>query len=139
MSKTLPQTPDTLVLRTDFHDDASWQSVCEQISSSSCEGYVERYTFVSDSTWIDFPQELMTAFQPPPYFYLVVDRDTIEHEEHPVLAVNLSPYGADGPRTFRLLPAEATSFACNMNLANMDFEEFAESADADGIFRGFPA
>jgi len=25
----------------------------------------------------------------------------------------------------------------NLSLANMDFEEFADSVDADGVFRGF--
>jgi hypothetical protein len=26
----------------------------------------------------------------------------------------------------------------NLSLANMDFEEFAEAVDPDGVFRGFP-
>jgi hypothetical protein len=26
----------------------------------------------------------------------------------------------------------------NLSIANMDFEAFAENADPDGIFRGFP-
>jgi hypothetical protein len=26
----------------------------------------------------------------------------------------------------------------NLSIANMDFEEFAENVDDDGIFRGFP-
>jgi hypothetical protein len=137
---TLPLTPQTLVLRTDFRDDAAWQRVCEKICSSSCEGFVESYTCVSDSEWADFPLEHVTHFDPPPYFYLVVDRLTIDHDEHPVLAVDLYKERSDaaaGARTFRLVPAQATSFACNMNLANMDFWEYAESADSDGIFRGF--
>jgi hypothetical protein len=135
----LPQTADTLVLRTDFSDDGTWEMVCEQIRRSQCEGFVERYTCVSDPAWADFGEDRMLDFEAPPHFYLVVDRVTIHHEEHPVLAVDLNPYSETprDKRTFRLVPSQATSFACNLNIANMDFDDFAESADADGIFRGF--
>jgi hypothetical protein len=37
------------------------------------------------------------------------------------------------------IPSEIQSIENNLSLANMDFEEFAESADKDGIFRGFPS
>jgi len=26
----------------------------------------------------------------------------------------------------------------NLSISNMDFSDFADSADADGVFRGFP-
>lgn len=138
----LPQTRNTLVLRTDFRDDSAWAAVCREIGDSSCEGFVEQYTFVSDPLWSDVPTERLTQFVKPPYFYLVVDRQTIDHPEHPVLAVDLDEKhrnGIDSRRTFRLVPAEVTAFACNLNIANMDFWEFAESVDPDGIFRGFKA
>ncbi len=128
----LPQTTGTLVLRTDFSADAIWEAVCDEIRRSSCEGYVEQYTCLSDPAWQDVAEERLLEYAPPPYFCLVVDRLTIEHAEHPVLAVDVT-----GKRTFRLVPSEATGFACNMNIANMDFEEFADNTDADGIFRGF--
>jgi hypothetical protein len=132
----LPQTPDTLVLRTDFSDDRAWEAVCDEIRRSSCEGFVERYTCVSDPAWADLPVDNLTSFSAPPDFYLAVDRMTLEHPDHPVLAVNLCE-GEEGPRTFRLIPAQASGLAANMNTANMYFFEFAESADPDGIFRGF--
>lgn len=138
----LPQTPDTLVLRTDFRDDRGWEAVCGEICRSSCEGFVERYACISDPVWSDFPNDRLTLFAPPPSFYLVVDRLTLEHDEHPVLAVDLKKERwdrIDGTRMFRLVPAEATGFACNLNIANMDFWEFADNVDPDGIFRGFPS
>jgi hypothetical protein len=137
---TLPRTAHTLVLRTDFRDDAAWRSICDKICRSSCEGFVERYTCVSDLHWADVPQEALLQCEPPPSFYLVVDRIAIEHAQHPVLAVDLSKARAaelDAPRTFRLIPAEASGFACNLNIANMDFWDFTQSVDPDGIFRGF--
>lgn len=135
---TLPQTRDTLVLRTNFDDDLAWETVCAEICRSSCAGFVEEYTCLSDPAWADFPNERLTQFAPPPSFFLVVDALTIEHDEHPILAIHLRDRSdSDDARTFRLVPAEATSLSCNLNIANMDFSEFAGSVDPDGIFRGF--
>jgi hypothetical protein len=40
-------------------------------------------------------------------------------------------------RTFRSIPSEVEPIVANLSIANMDFGEFADSADPDGIFRGF--
>ena len=40
-------------------------------------------------------------------------------------------------RAFRVIPSEIEGVENNLSLANMDFGEFADSADRDGIFRGF--
>lgn len=55
--------------------------------------------------------------------------------EQPVLVVDLSN---DPGRNFRVIPAEIWGVENNLSIANMDFEEFADSADPDGTFRGFP-
>jgi hypothetical protein len=41
-------------------------------------------------------------------------------------------------RTFRVIPGEIWGVENNLSLANMDFAEFADSTDRDGLFRGFP-
>ena len=65
----------------------------------------------------------------------VVDRETITRSDHPVLVVDL--YEQPG-RTFRVIPAAMWSVQNNLSLGNMDWEEFAEWTDPDGIFRRFP-
>jgi hypothetical protein len=55
--------------------------------------------------------------------------------EHPILVVDL--YTEPG-RSFRVVPAEVWGIENNLSTANMDFAEFADEADADGVFRGFP-
>jgi hypothetical protein len=68
-------------------------------------------------------------------FVFLVDQIALTHPEHPILVVDLS----DEPgRTFRVIPAEMWSVENNLAIANMDFDEFAERVDKDGIFRGFP-
>ena len=41
-------------------------------------------------------------------------------------------------RTFRCVVEEVASIEANLSIANMDFHEFADNVEADGVFRGFP-
>ena len=48
------------------------------------------------------------------------------------------PRAEEPGRFIRVVVSEAWGPENNLRLANMDFVEFAEAADADGVFRGFP-
>ena len=67
-------------------------------------------------------------------FIFIVDRITLSHSDHPLMVMDL--YTERG-RAFRVIPSEIEGVENNLLLANMDFGEFADSADRDGIFRGF--
>ena len=58
----------------------------------------------------------------------------LTHPEFPILVVDL--YASRG-REFRALPTQVQAIQNNLSIANMDFADFAEAVDADGIFRGF--
>jgi hypothetical protein len=51
----------------------------------------------------------------------------------PLLVIDLDDEDASAP--FRCLPKEVVSIESNLSIANMDFFEFADSADADGVYR----
>jgi hypothetical protein len=55
--------------------------------------------------------------------------------ERPVLVVDLSQ---EPGRTFRVIPGQMWGVENNLSLANMEFSEFADNVDPDGVFRGFP-
>ena len=132
--KRIPQTNDSLVLRTHFSNEAVWKGLCEAIVAPMGEfrAYVE---FVSDAEYEAAPIDALLKLVPPNRsFMFVVDRLAIESPEHPVLVVDL--IGEPG-RSFRVVPQEMWSVENNLSLANMDFEEFADAVDDDGVFRGF--
>jgi hypothetical protein len=54
--------------------------------------------------------------------------------EHHLLV--LDPFNPTG-ETFRVIPSEAWGVENNLSLANMDYIEFVDSSDSDGVFRGF--
>jgi hypothetical protein len=44
---------------------------------------------------------------------------------------------SDRGRKFRAVPSQVNGIQSNLSIANMDWEEFADNVDEDGIFRGF--
>ncbi|MGI8313168.1 DUF6924 domain-containing protein [Saccharopolyspora hattusasensis] len=65
-------------------------------------------------------------------FLMIADKMTMESAEHHVLVVDLDD---DDVRTFRATPLAAAEIENNLSIANMDWEDFADSADDDGIVR----
>jgi len=137
----LPPTNDALVLRTDFTDDEAWRDVCDRIGQPEPEyGFVANVECVSDPRFDRLtPAALVDLARRDSQFrtYLfAVDAVTISDPEHPVLVVDVH----DNPgRTFRVTPAELWGIENNLSISNMDFFEFADAVDDDGVFRGFPA
>jgi hypothetical protein len=77
--------------------------------------------------------ELPPSSQRP--FVFLADSDAFSQPDYPVLVVDL----LDEPgRTFRVDPSEAWGVENNLRLANMNFADFADAIDPDGVFRGFP-
>jgi hypothetical protein len=137
--KKLPETTNSLVLRTDFSDDAAWNAVCAAIQEPSEDGFTAVVDCISDAAYADLPVEQLVALSPKGSgrgFAFIVDRRTLTDPERPILVVDL--YAKPG-RTFRVIPREMWGVENNLSLANMDFHEFAEDTDEDGVFRGFPA
>jgi len=136
--KPLSKTERSLVLRTDFSDDAAWEAVCAAIQETNEDGFKAYVDCVSDPAYAGLTAEQLVALAPKGdnrSFAFLVDRVTLTNPECPVLVVDL--YDESG-RSFRVIPREMWGVENNLWLANMGFDEFAESVDPDGVFRGFP-
>ena len=134
--KPLPDTEHTLVLRTDYANDAAWKILCREIEKPVGEfrTYVE---FLSDREYEGvIPEQLvnLASVRSDRTFMFLVDRVALSDPEHPVLVLDL--YENPGSM-FRVIPSEIWGVENNLSIANMDFSEFAENADDDGVFRGF--
>ncbi|MCA9079614.1 MAG: hypothetical protein KDA58_03605 [Planctomycetaceae bacterium] len=154
-----PVSEDPWVIRTDFANDKDWIAIKDLIAAPQhADGfealaYVE---YVSDDTFSNLAAAEIVRKLPdtyPQFFCFVVDSHTLTNTEHPVLVVGFYPEGdaldvddfqrtprqtpAAEIHTFRALPASVQSIENNLSIANMDFEDFADSVDADGIFRRF--
>jgi Domain of unknown function (DUF6924) len=70
---------------------------------------------------------------------------SLSSPDHPILVVDLSDTYLSvaefpeiaGRTPFRCIPSELWGVDNNLNIANMDWEDFAGAAGEDGVFRGF--
>ena len=131
-----PITDQSLVVRTDFSDQRAWRELCAAISQP-VGGFRACVEFYSDPALDGFDAARLVAEVAPDSrsFLFVADRHTLEHPEHPVLVIDLFE---EPGRTFRVVPSEMWAVENNLSIANLDFAEFADAVDADGVFRGFP-
>jgi hypothetical protein len=137
--KPLPDTEDPIVLRTDFTDDQAWSRLCALISSPiGRDGFQANVAFVDDPSFADMTPEALCASisgEQRHSFIVIADHRTFSESEQSLSVMDL----IDEPgRTFRALPTRIQSIENNLSIANMGFEELANAAECDGIFRGFP-
>lgn len=137
--KTIPDTENSLVLRTDFSDQSAWDRLCTELRKPvGIFRFVAYVDYLDDVEYADITKEQLLKLLPPNYnhsFIIVADRMTMTHPEHPLLIIDLFD---DSKREFRAVPKQIQSIENNLSIANMDFEDFADNVDDDGIFRGFP-
>lgn len=156
MTKEDEQNP--WVIRTEFSDGEKWSAIRELIAAPQGEIGQKFYAYVkyvSDEKYSGMEAETLVHSLPddyPGFFCFIADETTFESEEHPVLVVGFSPNSVDPKdyertpkqtpsaeiKKFRAIPSTIQSIENNLSIANMDFEEFANSVDDDGVFRGFP-
>ncbi len=139
--KQQAKNTNPLVIRTDFENQQAWETICKLIRAPVQDGSETFYAYVDfleDTGLRNLSQEGLLARLPRDYaqsFVFVVDSTAITHPDFPILVIDLD---SDRGRSFRAVPSEIQSIENNLSIANMDFHEFAESVDKDGIFRGFP-
>lgn len=136
--KPLPHTENPLVLRTDFSNQMTWEKICTEIQKPvGMFRFRANVEFLDDTEYAGLTKELVLERITKNYnhtYIFIVDRTTISHPDHPLVVMDL--YDGSG-HEFRAIPSQIQGIENNLSIANMDFEEFAEAVDEDGVFRGF--
>ncbi len=135
---TLPSTDDPIVLRTDFTNENEWKSISAEIITPDPEfEFLPYVVFVNDTSFQDYTEELLFSDSVSRYnhaFIFIVDSITITNPEHPILCVGLKH---NKGLKFRTIPSVICGIENNLSISNIDFEEFSDAVDENGIFRGF--
>ena len=133
------QSDESLVIRTDFSDDAAWNELKSAITQPEpVHGFQAYVEFVDYAGYAGLRIDRVLEIFPEGSnrsFVFLVDSTTISSPEHPVLCVDLFD---ERGRTFRVVPSALWGVENNLAIANMEFAEFADNADEDGVFCGFP-
>lgn len=133
----LPNTKDVIVLRTDFSDDQKWHQICDLITKSGIEkGFRPYVEFLSDKKFENLEKErLLNRNKDYQHLFIfLIDSITIKNNENPILCIDLYDYLG---KYFRTIPKEMWVVENNLSISNVDFEEFYDSTDTNGIYRGF--
>lgn len=133
--RPLPSGESIKLVRTDFADAGGWASLLTAIER-------EWYGSVADVEVVDDPEfsgltaEELMARLPGGYLpgmLVVADTQTLATKGHELLGLDLH----DEPgRQMRFTADALVEIQVNLDLANMDFSEFADSAGPDNVIRG---
>jgi len=137
--KQIPDPEYAPVLRTDYSNEDTWQTICALIQKPVAPfGFRAFVEFIDDAEFADLSRDQLLERISKDYnhsFIMIVDRTAISGSEHPLLIVDL--FEASHAE-FRAIPAQIQSIENNLSIGNMDFEDFSSAVDENGIFRGFP-
>jgi hypothetical protein len=130
--------PDaSILIRTDFSDNVAWEGLLNALAEPNAEGFCGYFAPVDDRQFegIDIAKLASLARQQLQNNTIyVADSETLVSGENPILCLDL--HGEDD-RYFRVVPAEAWGPENNLRISNMDYSDFLNAADDDGVFRGF--
>jgi hypothetical protein len=137
MTFTLPSGEiATPLLRTDDSLPDRWEDLQRCLATPNADGFLAYVTLVTDPA-VDGLSEGDIRRLPrdaeAEVFVLVADLRALTDADFPILVVDIS--GQDMP-SFRVLCRCLWAVQNNLSLANMDWHEFADSTDADGVYRG---
>lgn len=140
-----------VLLRTSFGDDAAWVRVRDGAqapwdpggSDDPEDAYEAALEIVDDPRYDGLTAAALVEAAGPEVFSFVflADADGMRDPDDPtVLVVSIGDsqdeFNTHG-QSFRTVVSEVAAIEANLSLANMDFEDWAESVGADGVFRGF--
>ncbi len=133
----LPRANCSLLVRTDFTSDGAWREVRDQALRENEDGFRAYLEPVSDPAFDGAPWQAVRAAVPAnPHgasVLFIADSTALTAPDHPVLVVDLLD---DGRRPFRCIPPELRAVENNLNVANMDWADFADEVDNSGVHHG---
>ncbi|WAZ19051.1 hypothetical protein STRCI_000071 [Streptomyces cinnabarinus] len=133
----LPGTLEALVVRTDFSAGGAWDELREALFSPNKDGFLANVAIVDDRMYEGLTADQALGLIPERYQHsllVLADAVSMTSAVQPLLVVDL---WAERGRCVRVAAAELWSIENNLSGANMDFEEFVDAVDDDGVFRGF--
>ncbi len=134
----LPKTSTSLLVRTDFRDDAAWQALQTECTATYEDDFRAELRPVSDPAFDGADWETLWKAVPAnpddgAAVLFIADTTAFDTPDHPIQVINLIE--VDAP--IRCIPAELWGVENNLNVGNMDWSDFAGSVGPDGVFRGF--
>ena len=134
----LPKSDSSLLVRVARGDDAAWARLTAAVATENDDGFRAYVEFVDAAEWHGASCDHLRGAVPHndagPSVLFAADEATLASEEFPVVVIDL----VEGRPEFRCIASELWAIENNLNISNMDWEEFSGFVEADGVYRGIP-
>lgn len=128
----------SLLVRVARGDEATWARLTAAVATENDDGFRAYVKFVDAAEWHGASVGQLRAAVPHndtgASVLFAADEATLASEEFPVVVVDL----VQGRPEFRCIASELWGIENNLNISNMDWEEFWGLVDTDGVYRGIP-
>ncbi len=133
----LPSTLDSILVRTDFSDENAWSLALAVATAVNEDGFQAYVRVVDDPIfenmkWQDISEQVLILENHAAVLFIADEAALLN--DYPIQVVDLSG-GARQP--FRCIARELWGVENNLNTGNMDWSDFADNVDSDGVFRKF--
>ncbi|TWP37291.1 DUF6924 domain-containing protein [Leekyejoonella antrihumi] len=132
----LPIANSSLLVRADAGHDKEWMRLVSAVLTENDDGFRAYVEFVDDPDWYEYLPDQLRAALPhssEPSILFSADEKTLTTEDFPIVVIDLVEHRS----SFRSIASELWAIENNLNISNMDWEDFAKCVDSQGIFRGF--
>ena len=139
----LPTVPNLglLLVRTDYLDNRAWHAALSAATAVYEMDDFERMDAllrpVESPALANLTPEELVALEREGYLSQIAVADAQTMRDQTGLFVDFNELHGQAGRTFRSIPSEVEPIIANLSIANMDFAEFADNTNSDGIFCGF--
>ncbi len=134
---SLPASNDSLLVLSTTGRASEWQTLRDIVRTDTEDGFRAYVTFVDDEVCRGATAEELRDAMPArgsrAAILFAADERTLSEPGFPVLVIDL----AEHRPPFRCIAAQLRAVENNLNIANMDWEEFADAVDGTGVYRGF--
>ncbi|MQY28331.1 DUF6924 domain-containing protein [Nocardia aurantia] len=136
--KVLPQVDSPLLVRTDFSDDSAWQALLAVVDAPSAAGARANTHIVDDAAYTDLTAAQVVEQAPAGRLgelLIVADKTAVTAPDMPLLVIHRP--GTPDHEGLRVVAAQLGSVANAVTGATREWDEIADAADDEGVFRGF--
>lgn len=133
--KNIPSSEgETPLVRTDFSDQGAWEALVTAVTTPNEDEFLANLHIVDDPAYRDLTSEQVVALAPGELLVVVADSVAVASAEWSVLVLHRTERGHD---ELRVAAESLWAVENNISIANMDWREFAEAVDDDGVLRGY--
>jgi hypothetical protein len=136
--KVLPQVDSPLLVRTDFSDETAWQALLAVVTTASAAGARANTHIVDDPAYTDLTAAQVVEQAPAGplgELLVVADKTAVTAPDMPLLVIYRP--GTPDHEGLRVVAAQLATVENGVTGAGRDWDEIADAADDEGVFRGF--